>query len=245
MDFVSQQYWDESYRNYTYTVAKDEITAWLDKQQVFFGPQENVFEFGCYPGRYLSYLGKKGFTVSGIDLTPGIAEPRFKNWLRAEGINTDLIQQGDALTYAKDTKNRYDIVCSFGFIEHFENFLYIIELHDRILKDGGWIVITTPNFRGCVQEFLHKNLNREALNIHYLPSMQPMLWKEKLQGLGYAVKDIGYFGGFDFWCDDAKRSARQNFMLKLIRKTKPFLKNLPDMPSYSPYCGILAQKLRK
>lgn len=245
MDFVSQQYWDESYRNYVYTVAQDEVTAWLDKQQGYFGSSGRLFEFGCYPGRYLSYLGKKGWVVNGVDLTPGIEEPQFKVWLHKEGIRTGLIKQADALSYAQETEDRYDMVCSFGFIEHFENFLRLIELHDRLLKNGGWLAITTPNFRGSVQKFLHTNLNSAALNIHYLPAMQPWLWKKKLEDLGYAVKEAGYFGGFDFWYDEAKRNIVQRFVLKVIRKVKPFLKGVPNKAIYSPYCGIVAQKLPK
>ena len=245
MDFVSQQYWDESYKDYAYSVADDEVTTWLDHQEQFFGSAGSLFEFGCYPGRYLSYLGKKGFIVSGMDLTPGIKKPEFQQWLQKEGISTSLLTQGDALAYARETDDRYDVVCSFGFIEHFENFLKVIELHDRLVKPSGWLVITTPNFRGLVQKVLHKNLNHAVLNIHYLPSMQPKLWEKKLNELGYTVKEAGYFGGFDFWYDDAKRNALQKLVLKIVRKAKRYLRNLPDRAMYSPYCGIVAQKMQR
>jgi SAM-dependent methyltransferase len=245
MDLVSQQYWDDSYKDFNYYVAKDEVTAWLDEQKHLFPVKGSLFEFGCYPGRYLSFLGKRGWMVNGIDLTAAITEPRFTTWLQQEGIATGTLNQGDALSYARSTTDRYDLVCSFGFIEHFENFLNVIELHDQILKPGGSLIITTPNFRGGIQRFLHTKFNEKALGIHYLPSMQPDVWKKKLEELGYVVKIAGYFGGFDFWCDEAKRSDIQNFILKLICKVKPFVKGFPNRAAYSPYCGIIAQKFVK
>lgn len=242
MDFVSQDYWDHSYRDYQYGVANDELTSWIEAYEPFIRPAGTLFEFGCYPGRYLSFLGKKGWVVSGMDLTPGIGQPAFANWLRAEGIKTDLLRQGDALAYAASTPDRYNLVCSFGFVEHFEDYLRVIDLHDRILAPGGWLLISTPNFRGGVQKLLHQSLNPESLKIHYLPSMQPGIWESGLRQKGYAVKYAGYFGGFDFWHNYEERNFLKSTALKVIHKVKPFLKHLPNRSLYSPYCGIVAQK---
>jgi len=242
MDFVSQQHWDKSYQDFNYHIAKDDITNWIDKYEHLFSEKGSLFEFGCYPGRYLSYLGKKGWIVNGLDLTPGI-EGRFVNWLHKEGIKSGIIKKMNAVEYASFSNDKYDMVCSFGFIEHFTNFTHMIELHDRLLKPGGWLLITTPNFKGSIQKLLHQNLNKENLKIHYLPSMQPSLWKGKLKEIGYTVYYSGYFGGFEFWYDKEDRNSFQKFALKLIRKITPLLKKLPDSSSYSPYCGIIAQKL--
>jgi SAM-dependent methyltransferase len=241
MDFVQQQYWDNSYQNFKYRIAEDDITNWINKHEHLFLNKGSLFEFGCYPGRYLSFMGKKGWTVNGLDLTPDI-EGRFIAWLHDESIKTGLLKKIDAVSYAASTTDRYDFVCSFGFIEHFSNFLHLIELHDRILKPEGWLVITTPNFKGFVQRVLHKNLNHESLKMHYLPSMQPLLWKQKLESLGYIIHFSGYFGGFDFWYDEQPRNRMQKIGLKIVGKINRIIRRLPDHQSYSPYCGIIAQK---
>jgi SAM-dependent methyltransferase len=240
MDFVSQEYWDSSYDSFQYFIENDDVTRWIDAyiNKISIG---SLFEFGCYPGRYIAFLGKKGWVVSGMDLTPRI-ETDFLSWLHKENIKTGIIKKGDALAYARTTADKYDLVCSFGFIEHFENFIEIIQLHDSLLKNDGYLMISTPNFRGFIQRILHITLDRKNLNRHYLPSMQPILWKQELEKHGYKVLFSGYFGNFDFWYDEQSRSKLQKTTLKLIRKLKPFLKWIPNASFYSPYCGIIAQK---
>lgn len=240
---VSQQYWDESYQNFDFHIANDEVTEWIAKYSGLISLKGTAFEFGCFPGRYLSFLGKLGWNLNGMDLTPAIAKTEFREWLQTNGSSVGVLQQGDVLKYAENTTDRFDLVCSFGFIEHFENFLSVLALHDRILQERGWLMVTTPNFRGSVQHFLHHHLNIEALGIHYLPSMQPKLWRDTLMKKGYKVVWSGYFGGFDFWCDDADRNIWQRSALKLLWKLKPALKALPNVSLYSPYCGIIAQKV--
>lgn len=243
MDLVSQKYWDASYNEFGYHIANDEVTAWINRfDKYLLKDTGSVFELGCFPGRYLSHLGQKGWTVNGMDLTPRIEEEGFRNWLTAANIKTGLLAKGDVLAYAKTTPDRYEMVCSFGFIEHFENFQEIISLHDNIVQPGGLLMITTPNFRGTLQKILHTTLDKENLSRHYLPSMKPLLWKKQLEDAGYNILFAGYFGNYDFWCDDTQRNVLQRMGVKAARKIKPFMKQLPDNALYSPYCGIMAQK---
>ena len=136
--------------------------------------------------------------------------------------------------------DKYDLVCSFGFIEHFENFQEIISLHDKILSTKGKLIITTPNFRGGIQKFLHTWLDKENLRRHHIPSMNPRLWKKQLESMGYTVTWAGHFGHFDFWADKQKRNLFNKVSLKIINLLTPMLKWLPDSKFYSPYCGIVA-----
>jgi SAM-dependent methyltransferase len=241
MDLVNQQYWDASYSNFQYFIAEDNITKWLDQYEGLLPKGGRMFEFGCFPGRYMAHLGKKGLEVNGMDLVPNMDEG-FSNWLQSLGIATGKLERGDVLAYAADTDDRYDVVCSFGFIEHFRNFSEIIALHHRILKPGGLLIITTPNFRGGLQQFLRSSLDKENLGRHYIPSMQPSLWERQLQALGYKVPYAGCFGKFDFWHDPQERNIFQKAGLQVAYKLIPLLKPLPDGTFHSPYCGILAQK---
>jgi SAM-dependent methyltransferase len=241
MDLVDQSYWDTAYLKVTLFVVKDSVTKWMDK---FITPARGEsFEIGCYPARYSSYIGKKGWIISGMDLAPQTKE--LIPWLHSESIKTNKIVQGDVLEYLKTTSDKYDLVCSFGFIEHFENFLDIIELHTKVVKEGGLVLISTPHFKGPVQKFLHSWLDQQNLSRHYLPSMQPELWKTKLEALGFTVEWAGYFGGFTFWADKEKRSVFKKLVIKALEIISPLLTWLPNSASYSPYCGIVARKISK
>jgi SAM-dependent methyltransferase len=237
MDKVAQSYWDNSYSVYRYEIANDSVTKWLNKH---LSPEKgSAFEPGCYPGRYLAYLGKLGWTVSGMDLTPRMDDD-FKDWLSKNEIRFDKIKKEDVLEYMRTSNEKYDLVCSFGFIEHFENFSEIIALHDKILRPGGQLIITTPHFRGAIQKFLHTWLDKQNLERHYLPSMNPVLWQKQLESLGYTVKWHGYFGNFDFWADKQKRNLLNKVSLKAINILIPLFRWLPNSKLYSPYCGIVA-----
>ncbi len=240
MDTVHQSYWDNAYRSIHYSVGNDALTAWLDK--VVVRKPQKVFEPGCYPGRYLAYLGKKGWQVSGVDLTPRM-ETDFGPWLTQEGITLGRIERGDALAYMATTEDRYDLVCSFGFIEHFWSFDEIIRLHAKITKPGGQIVIATPNFRGTVQLLLHSWLDKENLDRHVIPAMSPKTWVGQLRRAGCEVSWVGHMGGFDFWTDRKPQKLIERLAWKLVRCCGRSLKWLPQHEAYSPYCGIVATKI--
>jgi SAM-dependent methyltransferase len=242
MDLVAQQYWDESYKNFEFYVAKDDLTQWLNlqlQQQSLAG--KTVFEVGCFPGRYLAWFGQQGAVVSGMDLAPQMS--LMDNWFQSAGFSKQLIQQGDVLEYLGNSADRYDIVCSFGFIEHFRNFEHIIQLHTGLVARGGRLVITTPNFRGRVQYLLHKYLDKENLDRHYTPSMQPEIWAGILRKNGYRIDWSGHFGHFDFWADKQKRNFLQKLLAKVCTTLPRYLKWLPNSRHYSPYCGIIATKI--
>jgi SAM-dependent methyltransferase len=240
MDLVEQSYWNESYKNFNFYVPDDAVTKFLDK----YSPKEitDVFEIGCFPGRYLAHLGKRGWIVNGMDLTPD-TETTLVAWMQSQNIKTGFIKKGDVLHYLASSNQKYPFVCSFGFIEHFENFREVIRLHSRIIANGGTVIITAPNFRGSIQRFLHKNLDNENLKRHYLPSMEPDIWKSVLEENGFKIKFAGYFGRFDFWYDRQKRNFIQKIFNEIIRRIiVPLFSRLPNSKSYSPYCGIVAIK---
>ena len=239
MDKVEQSYWDSSYSGFDYSIANDKVTNWLSNHVAI--EQGNVFEAGCFPGRYLAWFGKRGLTVSGMDLTPRI-ETDFKQWLKNNDIQIFKIGRGDVLKYMETSNDRYDLVCSFGFIEHFEDFENVITLHCNLLKDGGQLIITTPHFKGFFQKKLHAWLDKENLARHHLPAMDPVRWKGIVESCGLKVTWSGYFGNFDFWADRQKRGFFGRVCLKIVQTVTPLFRWLPDSSLYSPYCGIVARK---
>jgi SAM-dependent methyltransferase len=242
MDLVEQNYWNESYKDFNFYIPSDAVTKFLDK----YSPTDrsSVFEIGCFPGRYLAHLGKNNWVVNGMDLAPG-TETVLVAWMKSQQIKTDFVKNGNVLNYLETTNHTYPFVCSFGFIEHFENFEEIIKLHARIVKPNGTLLITTPNFRGRMQFMLHKYLDRENFNRHYIPSMQPDIWKDALEKNGFRVEFSGFFGNFDFWVDRQKRNFLQKGFAEFFQRIAvPMFSWLPNSPTYSPYCGIVAKRIK-
>ena len=138
----------------------------------------------------------------------------------------------------------YDVVCSWGFIEHFQDYLDVIMEHDKILAKNGLLIIFVPNFRGFFQQTAHRIFDIENLNHHVLASMNPNEWAETLRASDYEILFCGYCGGIDFWTGRQKRNIVQRVLLRVLRKTVKVLRKFVKRNSslYSPYCGIIARK---
>ena len=239
-DFITQDRWDQGYEKLALQVAPpaDPIRRWLEKH--IPRGKGTCLEFGCFPGRYLAVLGEMGYEVNGIDLTPRL-ERDLPDWMRAQGYRTGEFIQADVFQHSF-AKN-YDVVCSFGLIEHFAHWPELVEKHAQLVRPGGWLALSTPNFRGALQQSLHRWLDPVNLAEHNLEAMQPKHWAELVQGLGFEIVMCGYIGPFDFWVGNQSRSSFQHFTLKVIRRLKMIGRALPDnVGFYAPYCGLVARK---
>lgn len=238
---VEQKYWDSGYERIELSIAppEDGVRKWVEK----YIPRGNgsCFEVGCFPGRYLAVFGEKGYELNGIDLT-GRVEKDLPVWLKSQGFRIGSFEKRDFLKYRPNEK--YDVVCSFGLIEHFINWPELIKKHLELVKDNGYLVISTPNFRGLVQRLLHRTLDEESFRRHLLDSMRPDVWADLAIEEGFNIVFKGYFGGFDFWFDAQHRNDLQNYWLGKLIENLPDLKRRwsKDRSIYSAYCGLIARR---
>ncbi len=237
---VDQSYWDNAYSHLAFAAvpADDTLRLWL-LNNVVQVHDKSCIEIGCFPGRYITVLGELGYTLNGVDLTPRVAE--MKGWLASKGFNTGTFDHADFLKM--EVAQQYDLVCSFGFIEHFTNWRELIQKQSAMVKSGGTLVIETPNFRGWMQQFLHKSLDAENFERHYIDAMQPDEWKSILEGLGFEVKVSEYFGKFEFWTDSKNSGMAKRILAKALRTVYPLLRSAGQgSKALSPYAGIIAVK---
>jgi len=238
---VDQEYWETGYQELQLqpACAADELVKFLDCF-IGLGHGKTCLEVGCYPGRYLHFLGSKGYDVSGIDRTPHV-HTRLVPWLQANNMSLGTFIVGDFET--ERLSERFDLVCSFGFIEHFRNFDEVIGRHASLLKPGGRLIVTAPNFAGLFQRLLHKCLDAENLARHHLAAMNPSKWRRQLEKLGMSVEFDGYFGVFDFWTDNPDASRLQSRLTWEVVKRRDLVRRCVKR-SYrclAPHCGIVAR----
>jgi L-malate glycosyltransferase len=208
MDFVSQQHWDESYRKTEF--SRPEPDNFLRLSLLKYIPpaqQGRAMEVGCYPGGYLSVLGDLGYELNGIDLTPKTKQ--LHAHLAEAGYKVGGITQADFMSFA--TTEKYQVVISFGFIEHFENYREVILKQVELVAEGGYLVISAPNFRGFFQQTFHRLFDTPNLRRHNLKSMNPEEWAAMLKGLGFEIVFSGYGGGALFWMNN-DQSRIQHFL---------------------------------
>ena len=207
---ISAQYWQESWHS---SAATTDRAGYLGACSVFDPvlarlldgqPGMSALEVGCYPGGFLHYLGKRfGYTVSGIDVVPGTAD--LAATLTGEGLRVGQIIHADFLT--EPARPVFDLVCSFGFVEHFDDPASVIARHAQWLRPGGLLVVTVPHFRRG-QWLLHRWLDRTSLNVHNIEAMSPALIRGAFTRAGVQPVHVGRFGTCEFWVEpDPARSA--------------------------------------
>lgn len=243
-NLASQRYWDESYQGYQLRPPAENDPLGDFIKFFFQGGAGTVLEIGCFPGGYLALFGQLGFILNGIDLNPGVSS--LKDWFQNMGFKVGDFHQVDFAEF--QPREKYDAVASFGFIEHFTGWEDQIAKHAALVADGGSLVITTPNFRGAVQRFLHVLFDRENYKRHFIPSMDPAAWSRILESLGFEVVFSGYFGKFDFWTDYKKGSVggflKRACTYVLGKFLRVMLYPFPPCGAYAPFCGIVARKKR-
>jgi SAM-dependent methyltransferase len=235
-----QEYWDQGYKNLALEIAPppDLVRIWLTKHLA--SGTGACLELGCFPGRYLAVLGELGYELNGIDLTPRVVT-ELPRWLKQAGYRVGEFARADV--WMHEYKRQFEVVASFGLLEHFENWPELLLRHAQLTKPGGWLVVTVPNFRGALQQRLHRWLDRDNLERHNLQAMEPQAWAKVIQASGFRPTFCGYFGRFDFWEGGQKGLTwAQRTALRFIAKSLPWLRQLPESPAYSPYCGLVAQK---
>ncbi len=240
--FLPQETWDQIHERARFSVAEadDPMTLWIRRQ--FQGGSGSCLELGCFPGRFLALFGQMGYELNGLDLTPRV-EQDLGPWLKSQGFRVGSISRGDAFTH--DFGRRFDVVCSFGLIEHFPNWDVLVQRHAHWVAPGGLLAVSAPNFRGRCQHSYHKHFDAENLAGHNLEAMDPAAWRRVVEALGFSIVQCGYIGPFDIWHDPRmKRSFFQKLVVHGVWQARRLFRWLPAWPSLAPYCGLVARKPR-
>lgn len=119
--------WGKAYRWY--------LRGWLPKQK-----DAKIADLGCGYGRLLYFLKEQGYTnICGVDISSdqvAIARQVVSN-----------VDEGDVLNWLKDRSDQFDLLIALDLIEHFtrEEALQFLELCFKSLKNGGRLIMQTPN----------------------------------------------------------------------------------------------------
>lgn len=109
--------------------------------------QYSFIELGCGASSFLPYIAKKykNLQLFGLDKSPmgcKLAVKGVNDWNSSANIVC-----GDILKCPLRSE-KFDIVFSFGLIEHFDNPNRVLEKHVDLLKPGGLLICIVPNVCG-------------------------------------------------------------------------------------------------
>lgn len=229
---TTQEYW-ENYYNKNYgnkehivSVCSYYDTFWnqlFDKNET----DKSIIEIGGFPGRYLAYLSSK-FHLVPTCLDFNSDSKQIEATFNAMGVKDYSILQKDFTEFIPD--KTYDFVISNGFIEHFEDFEDILDLHVSYLKADGKLFVMIPNKRYFrkVYGFLCDYNNLKA---HNLKSMKLKVFKEFAKRNNLKIITLQYYGGFPYSVHQ-KLNVFQNIIYRVTRKVSqivnPILMKYPS-----------------
>jgi SAM-dependent methyltransferase len=154
---------------------------------------QTLLEVGAGRSRWLPYFAREfGFEVTGIDYSAAACE-QGAAILRQAGVNGSVIE-ADLFDPPASLLESFDVVVSFGLIEHFEDTSACVASLARFLKPGGLIISSIPNLSGTIG-WMQKRICRDVYDVHVPLDRNTLRGAHERAGL--LVLSCDYFLGAD------------------------------------------------
>jgi SAM-dependent methyltransferase len=163
------------------------------------GSHLRFLEVGAAPGRNLVQFRRRfGYDPYGVEYTDA-GMRLMEATLRAHGIPESHAIHADFFAEGFQAAHResFDVVGSFGFLEHFGRPKEVVRKHLDLVKPGGTLVITIPNFR-YLNYYLKAFYNKSFIPTHNLDLMDPDVFSRCFQHDDFKVAFCGPVGSFQF-----------------------------------------------
>ncbi len=125
------------------------VLWWIDSRAILFrdvaSTPKRALELGCSHGVFLEQLRQRGWECVGVEPAAEVASEAA-----ARGFDVKVGSLEEAVAMDLDTfqDGRFDEVFAWMVIEHLHDPVSTLRLVRRLLKPGGWLIFSVPNF-GC------------------------------------------------------------------------------------------------
>jgi 2-polyprenyl-3-methyl-5-hydroxy-6-metoxy-1,4-benzoquinol methylase len=150
---------------------------------------KTLLEVGAARSAWLPYFAKEfGFTICGLDYSE-LGCQQAEQILANEGVVGTLIC-ADLFNPPASLLGAFDVVVSFGVVEHFSDTVHCIEALAKFLKPGGLLITEIPNLVGLVGRLM-AFINRPFYDIHVLIDCHHL--KSFHEAAGLQIIECKYF----------------------------------------------------
>lgn len=245
LNLTDKKFWDEYFEKHAYkpTVVENSLFSDIFDSHLRSDSNKTVLEIGCADSNFLCYLAKKfGYKAYGVDYSNAIMQTA--DLFRFNGLFEPTLYKKDFFTWQPNIK--FDVVCSFGFIEHFDDIDPIVAKHTELVAPGGKLIITIPHFAHA-QYIFHWLIDRENLKKHNTKIMNLESVRKAVTDSGLKVEYLSYYRTFGFWTERDKMNSTERLINWAILKfgksiTKVFGYNRPNF-LFSPHIVCVATKI--
>ncbi len=205
-----------------------------------FPEKASFIEIGGFPGLYSIFFRKKfNYDVHLLDyvIIPEIIHGMEQTNQLPEG--SIHVLKEDFFTYVPE--RRFDVVFSYGFIEHFVDIPGVISRHVDLLNENGRLLIVLPNLNGMSGAFF-KLTDPGMFSKHNLKSMNLGLLDGICRDLGLMEIDVRYYGKPHLWINSSS-PVDSRFMRFCIKYLNGVLQRIPlTSRFFSPLIVVKARK---
>ena len=249
------QNWDVSYEELATTYnddhiqSRDDLLQLLEYEYVYEDIIKNIkkpiheiktLEIGCGGARVSVYLAKKGMQVTCTDNAREALRLAEANFKKENAKNYTLVE--DDLLHSKLIPESYDVVMSFGLLEHFLDLDELFTAMSRFIRPGGIHIhdIITKRFSirkvteiwNTIARFLKRFFTFQWKKM-FTESYIPFPHYENSYSLDQYVEamdrsgcNLVYRGGMVFWTFFALPRSWQRALVSWAKRHPDFFRNL-------------------
>ena len=245
--YTDKNYWQNYYRNTK--IDKNQIISICSKYDKYWDilfkackhDPKTILEVGAYPGRFIAYVASKySLKPAALDFNPD--RKKIEKSFKEMGINQYEIITDNIISYT--TEKKYDLIISMGFIEHFEDYVAVLNKHATMLEKGGAILIVIPNKKGF-RRLYGLMCDRKNLNAHNLKCMNKKIFHDFAFNNKLRIDYLQYFGGFQYSVHQ-KLNIFQLCIYHFVRftsiKFKTYIEKYPSWLYSSGIIGIFSKE---
>lgn len=168
-----------NYENRQYLKMLEDLNPNFYKKYINFikkiikNKDDRFMDIGCGNGNVLVPLVADGYkNVYGCEISK-----LFIDSAKKRGLKNIFWYDGKRIPFED---NYFDVIGSFGVLEHTENPINFLEEHIRLVKSGGHIIVTCPNFLTVFFKLEHPRVDTLRKRLKNIPIIFKKIFSNKV-----------------------------------------------------------------
>ncbi len=175
-------------RNVRFSVLIERMVSWLRRRRANkirqFVSSGRVLDIGCGRGHILYHLRRRGWTVYGVELSADAASHA------RDVLGLDVSIEGFHPDRFADES--FDVIIMWHVLEHLPDLRAVLAGCRRMLRPGGLLVVSVPNFESWQAKLTRYHWFHLDLPRHYWHFAESWL-VDRLNKDGFRVREVNHF----------------------------------------------------